>query len=86
MSCSPGLIMRSVNISSCCYLTTPGEFTGTLQPVSINNGKSMENTTYQMNEGSLAIPDNWRDESMNVFVLPDDSGINLVVSRTPVPA
>ncbi|MCT8344576.1 MULTISPECIES: DUF1795 domain-containing protein [Photorhabdus] len=46
----------------------------------------MENTTYQMNEGTLAIPGNWRDESMNVFVLPDDSGINLVVSRTPVPA
>ncbi|KMW72645.1 hypothetical protein TI10_14615 [Photorhabdus luminescens subsp. luminescens] len=46
----------------------------------------MKNTPYQMNEGTLAIPDNWRDESMNVFVLPDDSGINLVVSRTPVPA
>ncbi|MBS9429909.1 DcrB-related protein, partial [Photorhabdus akhurstii] len=46
----------------------------------------MENTPYQMNEGSLTIPGNWRDESMNVFVLPDDSGINLVVSRTPVPA
>ncbi|MCC8460013.1 hypothetical protein [Photorhabdus aegyptia] len=29
----------------------------------------MENTPYQMNEGSLAIPGNWRDESMNVFVL-----------------
>ncbi|WP_280520318.1 hypothetical protein [Photorhabdus noenieputensis] len=24
----------------------------------------MKNTTYQMNEGSLVIPDNWRDESM----------------------
>ncbi|TDB45474.1 DUF1795 domain-containing protein [Photorhabdus luminescens] len=46
----------------------------------------MKNTPYQMNEGTLAIPDNWRDESMNVFVLPDDSGINLVVSRTPVPS
>ncbi|WP_036771867.1 DUF1795 domain-containing protein [Photorhabdus australis] len=46
----------------------------------------MENTVYQMNEGTLAIPDNWRDESMHVFVLPDDSGINLVVNRTPVPA
>ncbi|KAA1184949.1 DUF1795 domain-containing protein [Photorhabdus heterorhabditis] len=45
----------------------------------------MENTVYQMNEGTLTIPDNWRDESMHVFVLPDDSGINLVVSRTPVP-
>lgn len=46
----------------------------------------MTNTLYQMNEGTLAIPGNWRDESMHVFVLPDDSGINLVVSRTPVPA
>ncbi|MBI6547644.1 DUF1795 domain-containing protein [Xenorhabdus lircayensis] len=40
---------------------------------------------YQMNEGTLTIPANWRDESMHVFVLPDDSGINLVINRTPVP-
>ncbi|PHM36214.1 DUF1795 domain-containing protein [Xenorhabdus innexi] len=40
---------------------------------------------YQMNEGTLNIPANWRDESMHVFVLPDDSGVNLVINRTPVP-
>ncbi|MDE9534546.1 DUF1795 domain-containing protein [Xenorhabdus bovienii] len=40
---------------------------------------------YQMNEGTLTIPANWRDESMHVFVLPDDSGVNLVINRTPVP-
>ncbi|SFN85763.1 DUF1795 domain-containing protein [Xenorhabdus japonica] len=40
---------------------------------------------YQMNEGTLTVPANWRDESMHVFVLPDDSGVNLVINRTPVP-
>ncbi|MDE9567166.1 DUF1795 domain-containing protein, partial [Xenorhabdus bovienii] len=35
--------------------------------------------------GTLNIPANWRDESMHVFVLPDDSGVNLVINRTPVP-
>lgn len=25
---------------------------------------------YQMNEGTLAIPADWRDESLHVFVLP----------------
>ncbi|MCL6357918.1 DUF1795 domain-containing protein [Pectobacterium parmentieri] len=38
---------------------------------------------YQMNEGSLNIPEQWRDESLHVFVLPDDT-TNLVVNRTPV--
>ncbi|MBD2814970.1 DUF1795 domain-containing protein [Xenorhabdus sp. Flor] len=41
--------------------------------------------SYQMNEGTLNIPAGWRDESMHVFVLPDDSGVNLVINRTPVP-
>lgn len=41
--------------------------------------------TYTFNEGSLTIPENWQDQSMNVFVLPDDSGINLVINRAPVP-
>ncbi|MDE9432316.1 DUF1795 domain-containing protein [Xenorhabdus bovienii] len=45
----------------------------------------MNKQAYQMNEGTLAIPANWRDESMHVFVLPDDSGVNLVINRTPVP-
>lgn len=38
---------------------------------------------YQMNEGTLAIPAQWRDESLHVFVLPDDT-TNLVVSRSLV--
>ncbi|PPE58206.1 hypothetical protein F157LOC_03227 [Pectobacterium brasiliense] len=38
---------------------------------------------YQMNEGTLAIPADWRDESLHVFVLPGDA-INLVVNRTPI--
>ncbi|MBN3082420.1 DUF1795 domain-containing protein [Pectobacterium polaris] len=37
---------------------------------------------YQMNEGTLAIPAQWRDESLHVFVLPDET-TNLVVNRTP---
>ncbi len=45
----------------------------------------MSAQSYQMNEGTLNIPANWRDESMHVFVLPDDSGVNLVINRTPVP-
>lgn len=37
---------------------------------------------YQMNEGTLTIPAQWRDESLHVFVLPDET-TNLVVNRTP---
>ncbi|MCL6324722.1 MULTISPECIES: DUF1795 domain-containing protein [Pectobacterium] len=36
---------------------------------------------YQMNEGTLAIPAQWRDESLHVFVLPNETA-NLVVNRT----
>ncbi|WP_340609772.1 DUF1795 domain-containing protein [Xenorhabdus stockiae] len=46
----------------------------------------MSTQPYQMNEGILTLPAGWRDESMHVFVLPDDSGVNLVINRTPVPA
>ncbi|AOM41324.1 DUF1795 domain-containing protein [Xenorhabdus hominickii] len=46
----------------------------------------MSKQPYQMNEGILTLPTGWRDESMHVFVLPDDSGVNLVINRTPVPA
>ncbi|MBQ4765503.1 DUF1795 domain-containing protein, partial [Pectobacterium versatile] len=28
---------------------------------------------YQMNEGTLTIPAQWRDESLHVFVLPDET-------------
>uniref|UniRef100_UPI000A8BE018 DcrB-related protein n=1 Tax=Xenorhabdus eapokensis TaxID=1873482 RepID=UPI000A8BE018 len=45
----------------------------------------MSTQPYQMNEGTLTLPDNWRDETIQVFVLPDDSGVNLVINRTPVP-
>lgn len=45
----------------------------------------MSTITYQMNEGKITLPKNWRDDSMNVFVVPDDSGVNLVINRTPVP-
>lgn len=38
---------------------------------------------YQMNEGTLNIPAQWRDESLHVFVLPDET-TNLVVNRTPI--
>lgn len=37
---------------------------------------------YRMNEGTLAIPAQWRDESLNVFALPDNAA-NLVINRTP---
>lgn len=37
---------------------------------------------YQMNEGALLIPQQWRDESLHVFVLPGDT-VNLVVNRSP---
>jgi hypothetical protein len=40
---------------------------------------------YQLNEGSLAIPDKWKDETVNVFVAPDETGLNLVVTRVDVP-
>lgn len=45
----------------------------------------MNSNTYRLNEGSINIPNNWQDQSMNVFILPDDSGINLVINRAPVP-
>ncbi|CDH22323.1 DUF1795 domain-containing protein [Xenorhabdus bovienii] len=45
----------------------------------------MSTQPYRMNEGTLTLPANWRDETMQVFVLPDDSGVNLVINRTPVP-
>ncbi|AOR58291.1 DUF1795 domain-containing protein [Pectobacterium parmentieri] len=38
---------------------------------------------YQMNEGTLTLPAQWRDESLHVFVLPDET-TNLVVNRTPI--
>ncbi|WP_373817787.1 DUF1795 domain-containing protein [Glaesserella sp.] len=40
---------------------------------------------YHFNEGTITLPVSWQDQSMNVFVLPDDSGINLVINRVAVP-
>lgn len=45
----------------------------------------MNTITYQMNEGKMTLPANWRDDSMHVFALPDDSGVNLVIHRSPLP-
>lgn len=39
---------------------------------------------YEINEGMLDVPAGWRDDSVNVFVCPDNSGINLTVTRTPI--
>lgn len=41
---------------------------------------------YQLHEGQLAIPDKWKDETVNVFVAPDDTGLNLVVTRVDIPS
>lgn len=41
---------------------------------------------YQFNEGAIAVPEGWRDESVNVFVCPDNSGVNLTITRTPMGA
>jgi hypothetical protein len=51
----------------------------------LNKEIPMTPHAYQMNEGTLTLPAGWRDETMQVFVLPDDSGINLVINRTPIP-
>ncbi|HFE44529.1 MAG TPA: DUF1795 domain-containing protein, partial [Nannocystis exedens] len=40
----------------------------------------MDTTTYIFHEGSIDIPNDWRDESMNIFKAPIESGYNLVVS------
>ena len=41
---------------------------------------------YPLNEGTLTIPDHWRDDSINVFTISETEGTNLVVSRQKVPA
>ncbi|MGC7561041.1 DUF1795 domain-containing protein [Pasteurella sp. PK-2025] len=45
----------------------------------------METHHYQFNEGTISLPTTWQDQSMNVFILPDESGINLVINRVAVP-
>lgn len=45
----------------------------------------MTSNRYTINEGTIQLPPTWQDQSMNMFVIPDDSGINLVINRVPVP-
>lgn len=40
---------------------------------------------YQLNEGVITLPENWQDETLNAFSSPDNSGINLVISRLALP-
>jgi len=40
---------------------------------------------YVFHEGSLIIPGDWRDESMNIFKTTEAEGYNLVVSRERIP-
>lgn len=40
---------------------------------------------YTFNEGTLSIAENWKDETMNVFTFPDETGGNLVINRTQLP-
>ncbi|MFG1174161.1 DcrB-related protein [Erwiniaceae bacterium CAU 1747] len=39
---------------------------------------------YQINEGTFVAPEGWRDESINVFICPDNSGINLTITRAAI--
>ena len=39
---------------------------------------------YTINEGSFSLPNNWQDESLNVFSFNSHSGGNLVINRTPI--
>lgn len=41
--------------------------------------------TYYFHEGSLDVPEDWRDESMNIFRAPESEGYNLVISREKIP-
>jgi hypothetical protein len=40
---------------------------------------------YRFHEGTIDLPDDWTDESMNIFKAPVDSGYNLVISRERIP-
>lgn len=39
---------------------------------------------YRMNDGTLPIPDHWRDDTVNVFTISETEGTNLVISRQRV--
>ena len=40
---------------------------------------------YTLNEGTLELPVQWQDQSMNAFIIPDENNTNLVINRIPVP-
>ena len=40
---------------------------------------------YTLNEGTLELPVQWQDQSMNAFIIPDENNTNLVINRVPVP-
>jgi len=40
---------------------------------------------YTFHDGSLVVPEDWRDESLNVFKAPIEAGYNLVLSRERIP-
>jgi hypothetical protein len=40
---------------------------------------------YRFNEGSLDVPEDWHDETMNIFKGPLSQGYNLVISRNQIP-
>jgi len=41
---------------------------------------------YPLKEGTLTIPDHWRDDSINIFTISESQGINLVINRQQIPA
>jgi hypothetical protein len=45
----------------------------------------MNAETYIFHEGSIDVPDDWKDESMNIFKAPVEAGYNLVISREKIP-
>jgi len=40
---------------------------------------------FTFNEGHIQLPSQWQDQSMQVLISTDNSGINLVITREPVP-
>jgi len=40
---------------------------------------------YRFNEGSLELPEDWHDETMNIFKSSPSEGYNLVISRDRIP-
>ncbi|NYA43040.1 DcrB-related protein [Serratia fonticola] len=40
---------------------------------------------YVINEGTLEMPENWQDETMNALIAQDNSGLNIVITRLTLP-